>query len=995
MGEIRSAGHRAVLLGGILVTAIVLLGYGATAIAQEEQKPLAKDQFKEEVTVTGTLIPRPTLEAMAPVTSLDVEAIQYEGINRLEDFLTNLPQIFVAQNSSVSNGASGAASVDLRFLGSQRTLVLIDGRRMPGAGASSNGVDVAPDLNFIPSALIKRVDILTGGASAVYGADAMSGVVNLILDKDFVGLKAGVTGSGYQHNNSNKEAQAINAARHFSYPTGSVFDGGQAEAYAAYGANFADGKGHATLYLDYRKTSGLYKGQRDYYACDVAGIPPTRACGGSSNAYPGRFLVYDAEGNPAGNGGGYTIDPTTGNTMINWSSARDAYNFNPLNSIQRPDERWGGGGFIDYEWNKHFHGYAEVMMMDDTTNAEIAPSADFLGSAGTTQVNCDNPMLSAQEVNILCTQAGYGPNDIATVLIGRRNVEGGPRNDNLDRVEYRYIFGLKGELAKGWNYDVYGLQNVTRVASDYRNDLHAARYQQAILVNGDPNDPSTWHCSDPTAVAAGCLPMNIFQIGGVTRAALDWLTIPELFQAQMKTQLISGKVTADLREYGWAFPSASEGIQLALGAEYRKEFLNTLPDFVYQQNLGMGTGGARLPVNGFYDVNDLFVEVQVPLVQGARGAKDLSLNLGYRYSDYNVNGVHPTYKIQMDYAPSADFKFRAGYNRATRAPNVGELFQPQAQDLQGTVDPCAGSAPAYSQAECANTGVTAAQYGHIPENPASQYNNLYGGNPHLNPEKADTYSAGIVITPSGLSGFTATFDYYDIKIEDAIGALFMNDIINSCATTANAGLCALIHRDQYGSLWLTGNGYAITTNVNIGKFERRGIDANVTYSLPIGKSLLDFNLIGSYFSKVFVDTGIYQYDCVGLYGESCGTPAPKWRHILRTSWSTGPATLSLAWRMIGSAKQEFGSDQPALANPDLVPSYAALGADVISAQNYFDLVVNYKLGKNTSLTLGVNNIADKEPPMGWGWGPNGNAAGFFGTYDAAGRYIHGSVLFNL
>ena len=951
-----------------------------------------RSAYKEEVTVTGSLIPRPTLEAMAPVTSVSVEALQTSGIARVEDFLTSLPQVFVAQNSSISNGASGAASIDLRSLGSQRTLVLIDGRRMPGAGATANGVDVAPDLNFIPSALIKRVDILTGGASATYGADAMAGVVNLILDKDFEGFRGGVSGSGFQHDNNNKTAQAMNAARGFSYPKGNVWDGGQGEAFAAYGASFADGKGHATLYLNYRKTAGLFKSARDYYNCDVSAVPPSAACGGSSNAYPGSFYVYGPV-LPDGSQdyfGKYTIDSTTGNTMRPYKAA-DAYNYNPTNSIQRPDERWGGGGFLDYKWNEHFHGYMEVMMMDDNTVAQIAPSADFLGSAGTYMVNCDNPMLSAQEVQTLCTQAGYGPHDIANILIGRRNVEGGPRQDAIDRVEYHLIAGLKGEISKGWNYDVYALQNETRVTENYLNDLHAGRYQEALLVTGNPNDPSTWQC---TSGNPACVPMNIFKIGGVTQAALDYLTIPELFQADMRTQVLHGQVNADLKQYGFAFPSATEGVQIALGAEYRKEFLDSLPDFVYQNNLGMGTGGARLPVSGFYDVKEAFVEAQIPIVQGLRGAKDLSLNLGYRYSDYNINGSHPTYKAEVAYAPTGDFKFRAGYNRATRAPNVGELFQPQAIDLGGSVDPCAGANPGFTAAQCANTGVLATQYGKIPENPASQYNNLYGGNPKLDPEIADTTTFGIVLTPSGLPGFTAAFDWYDIKIKNAISTLAMDDILNQCAVTGNAALCGLIHRDQYGSLWLTGNGYAVTTNQNIAKFERAGIDTNITYSVPMGNNLLDINLMGAYYNKVYADNAIYSYDCAGLYGNSCGTPTPKWRHMLRVAWETGPSTFTVIWRMIGTAKIDYASNQAALANPSYVPAYQALGAATIPAYHYIDLVYNFKVGKTASFTLGVNNIADKEPPMGWGYANGGYSAGMYGVYDPAGRYIHSSVMFS-
>jgi iron complex outermembrane receptor protein len=987
MKGVRTTAPRAVLLAGILATAFVLIGFGATAMAQEQQPTT---QIKEEVVVTGTLIPRPTLEALAPVTAVPIEEISYRGIPRIEDFLVNLPQVYVAQNTSISNGASGAATVDLRSLGSQRTLVLIEGHRMPGGGASSNGVDVSPDLNFIPSALVKRVDILTGGASATYGADAVAGVVNFIVDKDFVGLKAGLYGAGFNHNNNNQEARKINEEAGYTVPQGNIWDGGQFNAYAALGAAFAEGKGHGTLYVDYRKTAGLYKTARDYYGCDVSSAPPEEYCGGSSNSYPGAFYVYgppDADG-VQGYFGKWTIDQTTGNTLRRFTGS-DYYNYNPLNSMQRPDERWAGGGFLDYEWNKYAHAYLEVMMMDDRTIAQIAPSADFLGSAGTYMLNCDNPMLSADEYQKFCADAGYGPHDIANILIGRRNVEGGPRKDDLTRVEYRLLGGLKGELGKGWNYDVYALSAVTRVASTYQNDLHAARYQEAILVEGDPNDPNTWRC---TSGNPACVPMNIFRIGGVTQAALDYLTVPELFQANMKTQVLSGKVNADLREYGIAFPSATEGLQLALGAEYRKEFLDTLPDFIYQNNLAMGTGGARLPVSGYYGVKEGYVELLIPFVQGANWAKDLSLDLGYRYSDYTNAGGTSTWKVDAGWSPSDVFKLRAGKNRAQRAPNVNELFSAQALDLNGTVDPCAGPNPSYSLEDCAHSGVTPALYGNIPENPASQYNDLYGGNPNLKPEIADTITAGIVVTPTPSLSFA--LDYYDIKIKEVIGQYLMDDILQQCIRSGDPAMCSLVHRDRYGSLWITGDGYVTRLYDNIGKREREGVDVNVSYAVPAGNSLFDFNLIGSYFSKVIQDTGLFAYDCAGFYGNSCGSPIPKWRHVFRVSWESGAFTIIGAWRYIGNVTVDYASSDPDIANAEYVPYYEALGAKTLGAFNYIDLAFNWRLAKSTQFSFGVNNVMDVEPPMGWGWGNNGLSAGMFGTYDYAGRFVHGSLTFN-
>jgi outer membrane receptor protein involved in Fe transport len=247
----------------------------------------------EQIQVTGSLIPRPTLEAMSPVTTLDVETITYRGMTRVEDLLQSLPQVFAAQNSTVSNGASGTATVDLRYLGTNRTLVLIDGRRM----SSGDAFATAPDLNFIPSALVKRVDVLTGGASSVYGADAVAGVVNFVLDTDFEGVRGGVSYSAYQHNNRNALADKINAAKGFDILKGNVWDSAPTDFNVALGGKFADRKGHASVYLDYRTTDAITKGRRDYTNCSVLGgmtlNGPT--CGGSGTWQYGRFDVYSPD----------------------------------------------------------------------------------------------------------------------------------------------------------------------------------------------------------------------------------------------------------------------------------------------------------------------------------------------------------------------------------------------------------------------------------------------------------------------------------------------------------------------------------------------------------------------------------------------------------------------------------------------------------------------------------------------------------------------------
>ena len=984
MGRFVSGVRRGVLLGAVLVTIIGVVGYPALAAAQDQQQTQEQQaqqpQYKEEVEVTGSLIPRPTLEAMSPVATLDPQQISNSGITRLEDLLTSLPQVFSAQNSTIANGATGTATVDLRYLGPNRTLVLIDGKRMPPGDVFA----VSGDLNFVPAFLVKRVDILTGGASSVYGADAVAGVVNFVMDRDFEGFRGGIQYSGYQHNNNNSTAERIQKAAGYKSPTGSVWDGGALDAYVAWGGKFANGKGHATAYVEYRQTSALKKNRRDYTNCSVSGL--SLSCGGSWTSPTGDFFTYDEQD--------WTLDTSgPGNTLRPFIVPNDLFNFGAVNFMQRPDERWTAGAFVDYQWNEHLHGYLDVMLMDDTTDAQIAPSGDFYV---TNYVNCNNPLLSADELEKFgCNDPSVVYTDPATGLpsvplqIGRRNVEGGPRSDHLEHTAYRLVAGLKGDLGKDWGFDFYGLHAQTRAPEIYNNDLNSQRLQDSLLVISDPDT------GEPVCASGnvGCVPWDIFNAGGVTQAAIDYLKLPLLSNSRVRTDVVSAKVNGDLGAYGVKFPSATEGLKVAFGAEYRKERLVFQPDFAYQQGWGAGQGGSTLPVHGDYSVKEGYAELLVPVVQDVKGAQNLSLELGYRYSDYSTTGSANTWKAQLSYAPVNGYKFRAGHSRATRSPNVVELFRPQTVLLYGSDDPCAGASPAYTQEQCANTGVTADQYGHVRLNQAGQYNALLGGNPNLQPEIGDTDYFGIVITPPGLPGFTAALDYFKIKIKDTIGTLYPDDVINQCAVTGDPTLCSLIHRDQFGTLWLTPQGYTVATNLNIGELGSEGVDVNASYLMPMGNSFLNFALMGTYLIHENVNTGLYAYDCVGLYGNSCHIPQPHWRHRFQVSWETGKATLTLGWRMQGSVKVDASSHQEALYNPSRAEQYKAVGSYENSAYNYFDLSGTYNLTKNIQFTAGVNNVLDKEPPLGVGFQDNDYGPGFYGFYDPYGRFLHSALIF--
>ena len=996
----RSRYFRAVLC----VTCLVMIGYGLPAIAQES--PIEKEEemspeqrqayeqsmeksFEEEITVTGSLIPRPTLEAMSPVATLEPEEIAYSGVTRIEDLVQQMPQVFAAQNSTVANGASGTATIALRHLGSVRTLVLINGRRMVPGDAWA----IAPDLNFIPTALVKRVDILTGGASSVYGADAVAGVVNFILDSEFTGVRGNISYAVFQHDNNNAVARSMNEARGFPVPEGSTIDGDQFNVNLAIGGKFADGKGHGSVYVDFRNVDALTKSARDYTNCSPSRGADGPVCGGSSTTPRGRFLSYDPNWGFVGDyvltlaeegGDGHSFRPRTG----------EVFNYGPFNHLQRPDRKWSAGGFANYEINEHFDVYAEVMFMDDYSEAQIAPTGNF---GRTDTINCDNPMLSEQQFDLVCTQAGFGPEDTANLIILRRNLEGGNRTNLFRHTSWRFIAGLRGDITDNWSYDVYGLYAEVSSPQSYINDFHEDRIANALNIVGDPDDPDTWVCA--TGSADGCVPWNIFLEGGVTQEAIDYLSVNAVLLSGAKTQVLNGTVFGDLEGWGWTIPMASEAIQVAVGAEWREESLYVNPDEVYELGLRAGSGGQTVPIDGKYDVQELFIEALIPVVQDSRGFRDLSFELGYRYSKYNLSGTAPNYKMQGSWAITDSWKFRMGVNRATRAPNVRELFRPQGLGLGGSEDICANDpvtgVPQATLEQCVRTGMTAAQYGTVLQNPADQYNTLAGGNPLLIPETADTLTAGIVWTPQSIPGLSLTLDYYDIEITDTIGSLQADDIIQTCAITGDPVLCDLIHRDVSGTLWLTDDAFTITTNQNIGQLYAEGIDVNFNWLIGLGDAgYLNTSLIGSYLLTDRFSNPLIDYDCVGYYGNQCGIPDALWRHRARFSWETNfNWVFTMGWRYIHSVLIDDASPNPALGNPGLIESWKINGGYKNPAFNYIDLAASWNIGKNLQWVFGCNNIFDEEPPLAAGVSPNDFGPGMYGYYDPWGRYLHTSLSF--
>ena len=991
---------RARLMASSMLCGAALSGLAAPALAQAG----APQADVAEIVVTGTRIPSPNLESVSPVTAISAAEIKAQGVTRVEDMINSLPQAFAAQGGSVSNGASGTATLNLRGLGSSRTLVLIDGRRlMPGDPASGPG-GLGADVNFIPSALVQRVDVLTGGASAVYGADAVAGVVNFIMLKNFEGVRVDAQYSIYQHTNHNDEIQDVVRERGLSAADPTQFvvpgkhqkDGEGAQVTLVLGVNAPEGKGNITAYGYYRQNEKILQRDRDFSACTLNSGDSfaDASCGGSGTAYPARF-------------GSNVVDITSPNDQRFRPrvAARDVYNFGPANFYMRPDERYGLGAFAHYEIAPWAEVYADMMFMDDRSVAQIAPGGIF---AGNFTINCNNALASAQQLSVLCG-ADAGTAATREVLVARRNVEGGGRTTDFRHSDYRFVVGLRGKLNENFSYDSYlqyGNVAFTGVTGGF---FETDRIQRSLLVVNNPaGQPVCQSVLDDSDV--GCVPYNIWKIGGVSREARDYLETPGIGKGSTTERVANISVSGQLGDYGVKSPWAEEGVAVALGAEYRRENLDFVSDFASSAGLLSGAGGAAPPVNGAFDVYELFGEVRVPLVEDQPFIHRLSLELGYRYSDYTSVGTTDTYKLGGEWEPMKGLRLRGGYNRAVRAPNILELFSPQNVALDGTRDPCADlNAADPMVARCATAfGMTTAQVLGIEGNPANQYNGRFNGNPNLDPETADTYTLGVVWQPEFVPGLAVSVDYFDIKVKDYISPLGGDVIISRCLSTLDPTFCGAVHRDEFGSLHLTSRGFIDDPIINIGSLRTKGVDFNADYrvdleDLGLGSSgRLALNFVGTWLDELSSEPlrGDEPFDCAGLYGTICSVtagfsaPNPKWRHKARITWNA-PFTygdwfkdfsVSLQWRHFDKVKLDAFDDHPRLNDPRI-----AYETDrVLKSRDYFDLATSWTISDNINVRAGVNNLFDVNPPLTGSsncpTGPcNGNT--WPQVYDAMGRFF--------
>jgi outer membrane receptor protein involved in Fe transport len=1041
--------------GSLLASTIIAVSHAGPAYAQDDtavpDAAAESDAAAQEtatadadIVVTGTLIRNPNLVSSSPVASVGAEEIALNQTNTAEEVLRELPGAVPSIGNAVNNGNGGAAYVDLRGLGNFRNLVLLDGVRITPSSTIGR-----VDLNNVPLALVERVDTLTGGAATTYGADAVSGVVNFITRRDFAGFELNaseqITGKG---------------------------DGNVMRVDATVGASFDDGRGNAVLSLGYQEADPVYQGARRFSLTNYTST--SGATGGSGTTVPARFSRPGLGQN--------TIVPTTGFTRP-YVAATDAFNFNPYNIFQTPFERFNIFGAAHYEIADNIEVYTRGMFSKNTVSTIIAPSGSF-GSLALIPVS--SPFLPAGARSQFCASNDFdfntagvqtltpaqcaaaalatSPNDpnfrAFQTTIGRRTVEVGPRLADFVTQYFDYRAGLRINLTDNLDLHIAGSYGESENRSTLRNYVLTSRLRTALYttsattcnLGAPPAVPNPNPLLPPLAAAGaapsagtGCVPVNIFgAAGSITPAMIPYLTanatVGQVATLSQARALLNG-------DFGASAPWANDPIGFALGGEFRKYAAAQQADALSQTSgeLG-GAGGAVTNFNGAYNVYEAYGEIIAPLVQDRPFFNELTLEAGLRYSSYTLDTPGEpsfnttTWKLAATWAPIDALKFRANFQRAVRAPNIAELFAPQVVGLTSlATDPCRTTAtypgPAANanlRAVCLLQGAPASTIGNIINPTAGQAAGTFSGGTYLRPEKANSWTIGLVFQPDFVPGLSLTVDYYNIKITEAISQPTALDLVRNCfgdvnasgvtAATVSNPLCQLFRRNPVtggldGDPATTGGLVFFPSNAGIIKTD--GIDFGLNYRRNLGFAKLALSFQGNWTNRSsfqsfdgnsvvppgYPGAGLpvlatAPIECVGLYSTNCGSPGssgpssvqgslqPEFTWNQRTTLTFGDLDVSLLWRHISEMNAEPGvtAFSGTLAAGTLAGRQVNFGH--IPAFNYFDLSLRFGIDEHLDITMSVQNLLDKDPPLtGSTIGTTAYNSGntYPSTYDSLGR----------
>ena len=937
-------------------------------------------QTAERIEVTGSRIKSVGNTSSSPISSVGKVDIDTSQPVAVEELVRGLPSAYPAIGPNVNNGSNGTASIDLRGMGSNRTLVLFNGKRF--VPATLGGV---VDTNNVPVSLLERVDIVTGGASAVYGADAVAGVVNFVMKKNFSGVEASTLYSVSEKNDARRYKSDLTI-----------------------GTNLADGRGNVAINVGTTRTQALNLRDRDFANTAIS------SASGNPGGFSGTSVPAIFSGLNAPINGSRVIDATTGLLRPAVTSGPpDGYNTNPPNYFETPLTRTQVAGIARFSLNEYAEAYTEIFHTRSNVTLNLAPSGTF-GAA--LNIPIGNPFITPAVRGQICdaykgtaTVPGLfplGAADPKCVLgnateiranVARRFVEAGPRIYSNDNVSTQYTVGLRGAIPylDSWSYDAYYQAGRSDQQVSTGNGFSSSKLQTAVRS-----------LNTTTCTAGGaCVPINLFGAAGtLTPAMLAYLSTPTFATTEVRQDVMSASASGEVGLI--TSPFAKNPLGVAVGFEKRTVFGGNKSDAVIQtQGELLGSGSPTPDRNGELKFTETYAELVMPLVQNQPFIQSLGLQGGYRDSKLvtsaGVTQSYGSWKAGGDWSPMKGLRFRGEQQRATRAPNVNELYQPVTTGLSTlSVDPCqagnittadAGKAGTLT-ALCQATGVPTSQIGAVAAPSSNQINNTSGGNPNLAPEKADTTTLGLVWEPGFVDNLSLSLDYWKIKVKGAVSSATASQIVTGCYNpTANPGFtnnvfCQLIQRDPLnGSLNGSGGKGVITQSSNLGLYDYSGFDVGAAYRLPLKNvgfptmGRLDFKLDMSIFQKADITTipGTPTVVQAGRYGVDVSTPYSKMRFNQRTTWNVGDFSVGYIWRFIG------GTTVQADAAGNYQPQFES-----IKAYNYFDLNGSWQAMKNLKLSLTVNNALDTKPPIiGTGIGPGSVNFGntFPSVYDVIGR----------
>lgn len=913
---------------------------GAVVVAASPGLAYGADEGIEEVVVTGSRIARANLTAPTAVTTIDSIDIEQSGLINVADVMRTLPSFGVSAlssgNSNFLTTASGINTLQLRNLEEDRTLVLVNGRRYVSGLAGTSAVD----FNTIPTALIERVEVITGGASAIYGSDALAGVINVILKDDFEGVEV-------------------------NYQYGEADEGGDIQHQWTFtaGGNFADGRGNAVLSATYSDQKGLFARQRSQTRLDdIALCLFTEVADDcdeevepfySSFSENGLFTVVDAANQTAAD---YTV---VDGQVVPFDADAHGFNRQAFRRYTVPTERYMVSALMDYDITDDVRVFTEALFTQTRTESELEPFPHSHGDLNIDGISVDNPFVP-QDLRDAALAVGAD-----TIEYARRTTELGNRGAGATRDTYRFLVGVEGNIGENWRWETffsYGRMDDAQQGGGQINVLNMREALNAVV------DPATGDivCANPAAQAEGCVPINVFGLGSISPEAADYVRAPTSRQQMTEQKNFGASVS------GPVFELPAGPVDVAAGFEWREERAEDIPDVLTQA--GLNAGNAEAPTRGDYDVWEAFVEVEVPLLSDMPGIYELSVGGAYRYSDYSTVGQTDAYTARISYQPIEDLRFRGQYARAVRAPNITELFAPGGENFAPVSDPCIGvtlqDVPGVIDDNCRADPLVLARINATGSFNLSQpeiqgtggFTGL--GNEELDAETSDSYTFGVIYDADlGAAGeLTLSVDYFKIEIDDLIDTIDRQQSVDFCYTAAEFPneFCANLVRDPEGQPFQQGELTDVNSGfINEGKLETEGIDVagSLTWELADwfaaipGQANFRFNYT---YLMDFTETKFDEED--DLVGET-GFAEHKWQAGL--GYFLNAWAFRWDWVYIDDSVPDKSSE--------LFSQYDVGSFSVHDLYVSYDLASSGLLGgvlaDGTMLYVGVNNVFDEDAPV--------------------------------